>query len=62
MADLNVRLTTDKHANSQASTRLSVAERTARLLAFKKPGYFNSPIAPSAAPGTSAAARAKAAI
>jgi hypothetical protein len=49
-------------ANTQAPKKLTAAERTAKLLAVRPVNHFNSPIPKSKALGTSAAARARAAI
>lgn len=49
-------------ANTQAPKKLTAAERTAKLLAYKPVNAFNSRISPKTPVGDSAMARARAAI
>lgn len=46
----------------QAKPKLTAAERTAKLLAYKPRNYFNVPITARSAEWSSAMARARAAI
>lgn len=55
-------MTSKTLANTQAPKKLTAAERTAKLLAYKPRSYFNAPITPKSMPGDSALARARAAI
>ena len=55
-------MTSKTLANSQHPKKLTAAERTAKLLAYKPRSYFNVPITARSAEWSSAMARARAAI